>query len=893
MTGKRKPGEGNLTVSGAEMRPHLASLVEVWRASVGENAVVAHRGNRALCTSYPELARLAGRFAAVLRARSVGPGARVVLWGENSAEWIAAFFGCVLRGALAVPLDAGSSPDFVRRVVAEVSPVMVVGDPGLLAQLGGALPAFNLRTMAEWLPAEPDFLVDAAVMPDAPVQIVFTSGTTGEPKGVVHTHRNILASVGPIEREMARYRRYERPFHPLRFLHTLPLSHVFGQFMGMWLPPLLRAEVHFVDSVEPVRLLGLLRRERISVLVAVPRILELLRAYLLGRFPELPERLAASAGIRAWKRWWRFRAVHRLLGWKFWALICGGATLPAELEGFWNGLGLALIQGYGMTETAALVTLNHPFRVGKGTLGKTLPGREVRLSAEGEIEVRGDVLAAGAWRGGRFQPREEEWLATGDLGVQEASGELRFAGRKGDAIVMAAGLNVYPADLEAALLRQPGVRGAAVVGCETPLGPQPVAAVLFTGAEDDLARVRDAANTELAGFQRMGHVLRWPEPAFPYTSTGKLLRRQVAEWACAQIGAGRENAVAAATAATSEAGDRLLRLIGEVTREPVRSGDGAQRLTEDLHLDSLGRVQLQSVLAERFGVEIDDAPMAAIATLGELRARVAAGSGWSLSADFLSDPPTDSPAEIGADRLPQRNDVAAPEAVRYVRWPWSAPVRWLRIGFTEVVVRGLVRALVRPRVASAGLVSALTGPVLLVANHVNTFDLPLLLYALPGAVRRRLATAMSAEVLGDLRGGRGQGSWWRNLLARPAYPLLPALFNVFPLPRFSGFRRSFAHAGQALDRGYSVLVFPEGRRSRTGGLQPFRPGIGLLVQASGVPVVPVALQGMGSAARVGGRWFRTGQVAVRFGTPLRFAEGESAEEITTRLQEALRILEPS
>ena len=869
------------------MRPHLASLVDEWRTAGGKTAVVAHRGNRTVRTGYVELADLAGRFAAGLRSRGVGLGDRVVLWGENSAEWIAAFFGCVLCGALAVPLDAAGTPEFAARVIAEVTPRLAVGDPLRLALLDGPVPRLSLPDMRSWLPPEPDFRVDPGVNPDAPVQIVFTSGTTSEPKGVVHTHRNILASVGPIEREMARYRRLLRVVRPLRFLHTLPLSHVFGQFMGMWLPPLLRAEVHFVDSMEPGRLVGLLRRERVSVLVAVPRILEVLRAHLERRFPDVAASLAGSGGISAWKRWWRFRAVHRLLGLKFWALICGGATLPVELEGFWNRLGLALIQGYGMTETAALVTLNHPFHARKGTLGRTLPGREVRLSADGEIEVRGEMLAAGSWQGGRFEPRTAEWLTTGDLGSLDPSGALRFAGRKGDAIVTGAGMNIHPGDLEAALLAQPGVRGCAVVGCETARGPEPVAVVLFSGDVSALGAVRAGANGRLAAFQQMGHILRWPEPQLPYTSTGKLLRRRVATWACAEMQAAREGNVRAA-----DSTDRLLALIGEIAREPVRRDSGERRLTEDLHLDSLGRVQLQAGLAEHFGVEIDDAEMASIATLASLRERVGdlqTGVQTGRSVEGTGSGLTPLPVSIDVSRA----------ATRYVRWPWSAPVRWLRAMFTEAVLRPLVWALAAPhieaapRVEPAAGLATLSGPVLFVANHVNTFDLPLLLYALPRDRRRRLATAMSAEVLGDLRAGRGQGGLWRNLGARAAYWLLLALFNVFPLPRLRGFRQSFAHAGEALDRGYSVLVFPEGRRSGTGVLQPFRPGIGLLVQASGVPVVPLSLGGVGSAQRGDRGWFRNGRVVIRFGTPLRFAGNEPPEEITAILQNAVQNLKPS
>ncbi len=165
------------------------------------------------------------------------------------------------------------------------------------------------------------------------------------------------------------------------------------------------------------------------------------------------ERVSA---LPVWKRWWKLRRVHRRLGWRFWALISGGATLPSELESFWRALGVPVIQGYGMTETAALVTLNHPFKIGRGTLGKPLPGREVKIGEGGEVLVRGAMVSGATWQGGEMRPREEEWLATGDLAAQEESGELRFLGRKGDVIVTGAGMNVHPGDLEAELAKQPG-----------------------------------------------------------------------------------------------------------------------------------------------------------------------------------------------------------------------------------------------------------------------------------------------------------------------------------------------------------------------------------------------------------------------------------------------------
>src|SRR6185437_14811611 len=151
------------------------------------------------------------------------------LWGENSPEWTAAFFGCVLRGILPVPVDVGSPAEFVRRVVTEVSPKLILADAGKLSVFSNTESVLPLEEVAGRITQRSGQAVELAE--SDPLQIVFTSGTTGEPKGVVHTHKNVLASLRPIERELQKYLKYERLVHPLRLLHTLPLSHVFGQFV--------------------------------------------------------------------------------------------------------------------------------------------------------------------------------------------------------------------------------------------------------------------------------------------------------------------------------------------------------------------------------------------------------------------------------------------------------------------------------------------------------------------------------------------------------------------------------------------------------------------------------------------------------------------------------------
>jgi len=913
------------------VRPHLATLVDDFRRHAAETAVVAHRGNRELRCTYGELATASERFAAELIRRDISRGERVILWGENGAEWISAFFGCVLRGVLVVPLDAAGGADFANRVVAETRPRLLVGDESRMAQIDAALPRIAFEHFPAALPASvpTDGLREPSLDAQTPLQILFTSGTTSEPKGIVHTHGNILASLDPIEREMQKYLRYERIFHPLRFLHTLPLSHVFGQFMGLWIPPLMGAEVHFESRLQSAHLMELIRRHRISVLAAVPRVLELLRVHLDSLFPALDQRRKSLRGKRVWHRWWALRDVHRAFGFKFWAFVCGGASLPAELERFWSELGFALIQGYGMTETAALITLNHPFHIARGTIGKPLPGREVRIGEDGEVMVRGAMVASSRWQNGAIRTLDTPWLATGDLVQQESGGEMRFVGRKSEVIVTAAGLNIHPEDVEAALNQQPGVQASAVVSADGAAGAAaprskaeaaalpgtelrssgsteatrrepsaqalPVAVLLFRGTPEQAQAAVDAANATLAEYQRVRRWLLWPQLDFPRSGIGKIQRRKVAQWVAAQL---------AATNASTEGVDPLsARLAVLAGSAPVHLPDDA-RLNRDLHMDSLARVQLQTELEEQLGIGIGDEEFEHIATVGQLRTLLGMNGGPSgdgqathreSEASALPVAGTElrssGSAVAAAHREPaaQALPVAGPKRdYRYPRWPWNPVVKAVRVLFLETIMRPLVWLLAAPRVLRP-LDDVPLGQVLLISNHVTAYDGALVLYALPGKMRRNVAAAMSGEMLEDYRHGRNQGNWPLNLLAPFAYWLLTALFNVFPLPRGAGFRSSFDHAGAAMDRGYHVLVFPEGHRSN-GTLQPFRSGIGLLAQESRASILPIAVGGLGDLKRRGRGWFRSGRIFILSGELITPNPALPPDELTRLLHARLESL---
>ncbi len=241
---------------------------------------------------------------------------------------------------------------------------------------------------------------------DDVIQIIFTSGATAEPKGVVIRHRNVLANIVPVEREVMKYRKYARPFHPLRFLNLLPLSHMFGQSMASSIPPMVHGTVIFTRSFNPHDVLGLIHRRRISVLVCVPKILGVLREHVIRTFPEAAD--PPPPGISIPGRWWKYRRVHRAFGLKFWAFVVGAAPLPPDIEEFWRRLGFAVIQGYGLTETAPIVTLNHPFKTSKGSVGTPIEGVEVRIAEDGEILVRGENVTSGYYDGIRDRDRDRD-----------------------------------------------------------------------------------------------------------------------------------------------------------------------------------------------------------------------------------------------------------------------------------------------------------------------------------------------------------------------------------------------------------------------------------------------------------------------------------------------------
>lgn len=840
------------------MRTNLITFLDDCLRRPRETAFAHRRGLRVHRWPYLKMREIAFQFARELESRQIGRGDRVLFWAENSAEWVAAFFGCLARGVIVVPLDVESAPEFVLQVQKQVEARLILYSAGKREVAGLELPGIPVEELGRWIArhASDAFSIDLTL--DDIAEIIFTSGTTADPKGVVLTHRNLLANLAPLEREIKKYLKWERPFHPVRFLNLVPLSHVFGQFMGIFVPQLLGGEVFFQDSLNPSETIETVKKNRISVIVAVPRLLDSLRDKIerdyksRGRLKRFHEKIAAAAGAHFLKRWWVFRDIHRRFGWKFWAFVSGGAALSAETENFWQRLGFAVVQGYGMTETAAIVSVNHPFKLSRGSIGKAMPGQELMLDETGEILVRGDNVSPGYWSGAaRPLMNEEGWLRTGDIGERDEAGNLYFKSRKKDTIVTAAGLNIYPDDLEAALDRQPEIRSSCVVGVDGPRGPEAVAVLIMRDEKADAAGAINRANETLAQHQRIRRWVIWPERDFPRTPTQKVRKTVVAE----AVKSSQANG-----SGLHHPADTLAELISRVSGERAVELSATANLTTDLKLDSLGRVELLSAIEDRYQVDIDESAFTAATTLGDIERMIGQGA-------------------------PQ----AAAE-YSYPAWPERFPASWIRVAVYYLVTLPVTRLMCWARAEGKARLDGLRGPALFIANHISMVDPGLILSALPGSYRRSLAIAMEGERLRGYRHPPPSLSWFTRLVRRAKYVLIVALFNAFPLPQKSGFRRAFAHAGESVDRGYSLLVFPEGRTTVDGRMRPFMGGIGLLASDLSLPVVPIKIEGLFELKEKRKYFSRPGSVRIIFGEPVRFASGTDPAEITKELERRVAAL---
>jgi len=520
----------------------LTDLLEESTQRFGNaTALVIKPGIRQQRWSYARLWDYSGRLASVLEQRGLARGERVIIWAPNRPEWVVALFGCLRAGLIVVPLDLRSAPDFVDKVVQQTAARLAFlsrHTPEGLSSI--KLPVLLLEELEGELEAAPAAWPGSAPEPDDLAEVIFTSGTTGDPKGVMLTHRNILANVLAVTRLVPVLPSY-------RLLSLLPLSHMLEQTIGLFAPLLGGATVYYPVSRQPRILFKAMGEHAITTVVLVPQVLDLFMNAIHrevragGREGYWPLLLSLAARLPMPLRRLLFASVHHQLGGRLNLFISGGAYLDPALAANWRALGVHVLQGYGATEASPVISTDS-FRARRnGAVGKALPGQEIRIAGDGEILIRGPNVTRGYWQNPEATAAafEDGWYRTGDLGYLDQEGFLHLRGRKKDLIVLASGENVYPEDIENLLRKQPGVRDCAVLGLPRNATIEVHAALLLddlpTQQSDDhqqVGRVETAVravNQALAPHQRVRGFTIWPDDDFPRTHTLKVKKAAVLE----------------------------------------------------------------------------------------------------------------------------------------------------------------------------------------------------------------------------------------------------------------------------------------------------------------------------------------------------------------------------
>ena len=821
----------------------LIDLFHTFKALGDKTAFVNRTGVRRLTVSYRQFHELTLKMANLLAENGVGSGDRVLIWGPNSSWWAVAYWGIMVRGAIAVPVDFMSDRERADSIRGFTKAKLCLQSRFKAERIteGRSLLLEDLQYLLEELRPLGEI---ASPAPETTLQLIYTSGTTGSPKGVILTHGNLVANLTQINAQIPIIT------SQFNFLSLLPLSHMFEQMGGFFTPLYRGAAIVYLGTLKPSAIMEALSEEDIFVIMSVPRLMALLKSTIereledrhLGGAARFLTRVAARLP-KALRRL-LFYPVQRKFGANFTVFVSGGASLEPELFNFWSALGFTVLEGYGLTETSPVLCVNTMERQVAGSVGPPLPGIQLKIEDK-EVLVRGDSIFPGYYeneQATRDTFTADGWFRTGDLGEIGLDGGLVIRGRAKELIVTGSGVNVYPNEVEAVLNKISGVKESCVIGLDRGKGEEVHAVLLLDGGGIAPEDIVSKANAGLDALHRITGFSLWNEPEFPKTTTLKIKKFVVKE----AVKKGPDGGDATAS------GDALITLLAKVT------GAGAAQIREDsllvadLGLTSIDRLELVNALEQQYRLDIDDSQIGPATCVSELR-----------------------------QIITKREKLKPHDHFRF----------WTNWGFFEGVRRGwdavfhgpLFRSFATLEVRGGAELAKLRGPVFFVANHLSYLDQPAVMFALPPKLRYSCATAAWEEFFfGDYH----SYSW---VLRRLSYQYATVLFNLFPLSQSQGFSGSLKYMGKLADAGVSILIFPEGEHSRDGKMLPFQMGLGIMVQALGIPVVPINIGGTDQVLPHGASFPKRGRVTVTFGKPLHFRDEEPAE-IVDRTRRAVEML---
>jgi long-chain acyl-CoA synthetase len=863
--------------------------------------------------TYGRIADMALQGAGVLRQVTKRDAAteplRVMIMSENRPEWGISYFAIIRAGGTAVPIDSAlSMPEVVnllrasgaqaivlsRRVAerlcvdlelevadhqdggeeridaGQASPAHAVLSSylGLGAHLGDKAP---IVLSYDDLLCEPDVsagAVPAGVRGDSVASLIFTSGTTGQPKGVMLTHKNFTSMAAKLSSLFTLYRHDS-------LLSVLPLHHTLEFSAGFLMPLSHGASVTYLEEVEAEALSSALESGTITGMVGVPALWQLLERKIWKRFADagpLVEKafdsvVDANRSARDGMPWGLglgkvlFYPVHRKLGGRLRLLISGGSALPPETLKSFRGLGFDLYEGYGMTEAAPVITVTRPGdKVIPGSVGRALPGIDVRIdnpdaSGVGEVVAKGPNVMVGYFDNAEAtgQTLVNGWLHTGDLGKLDADGNLTIVGRKKEMILGPSGENVYPDELEELYGDSPYVKEISVVGLPSDGGESVASLVVpeYDQGEMDREAVREAVREHvrrigkgLPLYKRIKVLHLWDHD-LPKTATRKIKRREVIK-EIQRLERAAKNATDARSAQPASGGTEWVRDVVASVSQKKRSAIAADTRLEELGFDSLMITEL-GVALEAGGVALSDpAELATLETIADLE-RLVERTG-KRTAVAVRTSASKAAAEDRGRWGAKKHD--RPERIGGADDDIAVPAPLVKIG--RRVLRRAQRAvydnLLDTKVHGSAYIPPFGG-FIVAANHASHLDMGLCKYALGEQGEALVALAAKDYFFED----PVRRMYFENFT------------NLVPMERHGSLRESLRLAGDVIRQGYMLLIFPEGTRSETGVMADFKPSLGYLALTNKCGILPMYLEGTHDALPKGAFLPKEREVGVHIG----------------------------
>src|SRR5579863_2789199 len=878
-------------------------------------ALEIQRRDRVESYTYAELRRMAESIGRWLTENGSEPGARIAILADNHPRWIAAYLGIIAGGCTAVPLDTAFHADQVAKLLKDSGSSLLICDHKHLAvardAIGEAAVGIVLLDAADGTPvptqtfdldrifaAGPGSFTPLSSNQDDLASLLYTSGTTADPKGVMLTHANLM---GEVEAVFG----WADIGSDDAVLGVLPLFHVLSQMANLLLPLVKGARVVYLETLNTTELLRALSERRITAFAVVPQFFYLIHERIFkevaqrGKLAQWAVRRMMAITRLSRKLGWNpgkllFRRIHHLFGEEMRYLVTGGSRFDPEIAQDFYSLGIDVLQAYGLTETTGAAFANVPGKNVIGSVGPPLKGVEARIldpqaqegvsQPVGEIAIRGAIVMKGYWNRPEATAAvlQDGWLRTGDLGYFDADGNLFITGRKKEVIILSNGKNVYPEEVEAHYLKSPFIKEICVLGLEGRPGDpasdrlyavivpnfEPLKQRKIVNAKEVIRFDVESLSAQLASTKRIGSYEIWQED-LPRTTTRKLKRFEIERRVRANLAKGPvdaeigpEKPLSAEDAAWLEQADvqRAIKVIREATRTKPRPIRPDNNLELDLGLDSMQRVELLVALEQELGANVEESRLSEIYTVRELvdAVRESAGHGQSRTArtmfagwqKVLEEDPTDP--EVLAITQPQ----PIREAALYFLTRMVALFSYDRF---QLRVRGLEK--LPPR-----------GPFLICPNHQSFIDGLVMSGVLPWPVFRDIFFVGTSEIFGT---GfmRIVARWLRIMVVDPDANLIPAM-------RAGAF---------GLRHGRVLILYPEGERSIDGTPRMFKKGAAILSIHRQVPIVPVAIEGFQEAWPRGKPFQKFAPLQIRFGDPIYPPpEAAASEAVYEKLTAELR-----